>query len=431
MAAKKLTRAAKYSLMYGDAGGYMSHLSHADRVRVKQAAAKRGLTISGLLQGGPEALRERSTAGLRAQALKTVSSAYAPAEADLGSRVSQANALDEKRRTDNQYYADWLATQQHTADAASQASDAALLAQASQLHGEAQAAGNAQQQQAAQQAQATPGNVSDPSQSSAINGLAANTTKAVGAADIANAEAVGQVARSGASRATSAASNVASIAALEARRQGDTYKTLAGLSDESGKLKLSKAADMSKEIARLLDEEVSKAQSAQQTGILAQKLGVTQATLNEKAAHDRSTSRQSAAKLRHQEAVDRHTQMLADSKFKLDQAKYGDTKAKDIYQRQHKLGPYAPPSKKNAAADVDQKKRSRTGVSNILQLGTLTSSRYAGNYGTYKKAQLKAGVNISLINAGWQYAHGGITKGTARNLRAQGIVVPKNMLRGG
>lgn len=272
-----LSRGQKYGLMYGAAGNFMSHLSHADRVRVKRAAAKQGVTVSGLLQGGPAALRERSQAGIKKQALSTINAAYAPAEADIGSRRAQTNALDEKRRTDDQYYSDWLTSQQKTADAVSAASDAALLTQAAQLHGQAQAAGDANQQAAVQQAASTPGNVSNPDQSTALQaGLSANTTKSVGAADIANANAVAQVARSGAQRATLQASNYAQAAALEARRQGDTYKALAGLSDEDAKLKLNKAADTSKEIARLLDQEVAKAENNQQTSILANKLNVQQ-----------------------------------------------------------------------------------------------------------------------------------------------------------
>src|SRR5690242_4138777 len=158
--AGSLTRAQKFSAMYGDAGGYMMGLSHASRVKIKKLAAKRGLTISGLLQTGvPEPLRERSTDSLRQQALDTISKAYGPAESALDSREQQIRNLDVKRQMDNQFYRNWLADQQNKADAVAQASDAALIQAAGAMH-DAVGQRYDQAQQALNQANAaTPGNV--------------------------------------------------------------------------------------------------------------------------------------------------------------------------------------------------------------------------------------------------------------------------------
>ena len=413
--------------MYGDAGGFMSHLSHSDRVRVKKLAAKRGLTLEGLLQSGPSALKERSPAYLRKQAIKTVSGAYAPAVSQLNDRESQINALDAKRQLDNKFYRDWLAGQQAKADAVSQASDAQLLAATGAAHDAvAQRYAAAGQGLQAQDA-ATPGNVSNPAQSTAT--LNASKDKAVGAADIANAAAVGQVARSGTERSALQAANFAQFAALESKRMADTYKALAQVASDKHSTQLQEAADTTKEIARLLDQEVSKAQSNENFQALTNKLGLQQDQFKETVRHDKQNEAAARGRNRHQAAVDRLRKMENDRQFKLDSQKFGFQQAKDNYQRKHKTGPYKTPAgaKSNPKTDANLQKTTRQGLKDIQQAAAIANQpTYKGNYKKYRAHLLAQGINISLINAGWQYAHGGVVPGTVKNLRAEGVVVPKD-----
>lgn len=437
-----LSRPQRFAGLYGAAGGYMLTLNRRQRVQIKKLAAKRGLTVTGLLQNVPEPLRERSSAGLQAQALKTVGAAYAPAEAALSSRQTAINALDAKRKTDNQYYSDWLTNQQRASDAVSATSDAALLTQAAQLHGDAQAAGNANQQQAIAQATTTPGGVSDPSQSTALQqGLSANTTKSVGAADIANAGAVSQVARSGAQRATLQASNYAQAAALEARRQGDTYSSLAKLADDTTAEKLNKAADINKEVSRLLDNEVTKAQNNEQTAMLGQKLNIQQSQFAQSLALKKGALKVSQKNAATALTRAEHAAMLGDARFKLDQAKYGDTKAKDIYLRQHKLGPYKPAAGGKNGISLGQRTSSRkqitsinNAVSTIKQLESqksggkpltstqirafLNSPKGANNpYGGFERVITNAAYDIRVF--------GHLSPQNYQTLKAAGVLIPR------
>lgn len=441
-AQKGLSRDQRFQGIYGDAGSYMEGLDRKQRIGIKKLAAKRGLTLTGLLQTGtPEPLRERSSASLRAQALKTVNSAYAPADASLTSRQTAISALDAKRRIDNQYYSDWLTGQQRSADAVSATSDAALLAQAGQLHGAAQAAGDGQQQQAIGQAAATPGTVSDPAQSTALQGLSANTTKSVGAADIANAAAISQVARSGAQRATLQASNYAQAAALEARRQGDTFSSLAKLSDDTTAEKLNKAADTNKEVSRLLDNEVTKAQNNEQTSILSNKLNVQQSQFAQSLKIKKGALAVSKKNAATALTKAQHTAMLGDEKFKLDQAKYGDAQAKDIYQRQHALGPYKPSAPKAGAnrytaGERTASRKQITSINNAVStIRTLTQNAGA-KANTHEIRQILTGQkNVKNPNGGYDHdivnaaydivALGHLSPQNYKTLKAEGLLIPK------
>ena len=75
---------------------------------VKQAHG-RGQSMEEYFTGVPPALSAKNPDQLAAQAKKTISSAYAPTEAELGSREGQIQALAAKRERDDAYYRDWLA----------------------------------------------------------------------------------------------------------------------------------------------------------------------------------------------------------------------------------------------------------------------------------------------------------------------------------
>lgn len=332
----KLSRSDISGLKFDSAGSYLSGLTPHARSIVLSIAKRRGLTVEGLLSNAPGPLKEQSLAGIRKRALATVNAAYAPAEAQLSDREQQINNLDAKRKLDNQFYSNWLNDQLAKANANAQASEAALLQQAGQMHDAVtQRYTQAQSALDAQNA-ATPGTVSNPTQSTA--NLAPSQDKATSAADVANAAAVGQVARQQTNSATLNAANLAMAGAMEAKRQGDTYSALTDVSGKRHSLLLQKGADISKEISRELDNEVSKAQGLMNFGALQQKLGLQQATLNEHAAHDRSTSRNANARLNHQIAKDRHSQMLADKTYQLNVKKFGLAQAKQQWQEAHPRG---------------------------------------------------------------------------------------------
>lgn len=440
--AAELTRDQKYALRYGDAGALMAHLSPRARKQVIGAARARGLTVEGVFQPGPDALRSRSGGGLRAQALKTVATAYQPTERVLTDREAQIHALDDKRKLDNQFYRDWLSSQQAKADAVSQASDQQLMSLVGNAHDQVDARYAQASTQLNQQDAATPGTVSDPAQFKGNERLAVDRAVAADAAEIAKAAAAGQISRSQTERAAIQGSNFAQAAALESRRQGDTYQGLTAVAGEKHSLALQKAADVVKETSRLLDRETTKAQANQQFAALAEKLGVAKQALDLKSLAEqhnyqikksgvrtqREKLTQSAKQFDAQLTQQEKDRALNDKKYQLDLQKYGDAVAKDNYLKKHKLGDYA---SKKPGSDANLDKQTRAGSGGILQANAIsTQPKYAKSYEKYKNHMLAKGVNIAVINAGWQYSRGGVGAQTVKNLRRMGVVVPKDWRAG-
>lgn len=251
---------------------------------VKDAHAKGFQVESFINQSIPDAMKARTKSSLRAEADTTVKAAYAPAEKEISQNEEKTKALDTKRARDNQYYNDWLTGKSAEINAHTEAANTLLRNQVKGIQDATIQAAKGMRAQIATAVTDTPGVISDPSQSTTLN-------RDVPAAANAGVEQIGnaatatnlQISSQNAAQAGYDASNFAFIAAMEAKRQGDTWSRLADLGDEKQKLQLTKAADTAKEVARLLDTERDKANSNEQNRIVAERLGVDAAGVQQRA----------------------------------------------------------------------------------------------------------------------------------------------------
>jgi hypothetical protein len=193
------------------------------------------------------------------QAMKTINMTYKPELHDLDTQQTRVQAIAEKQRSDNQAYNAWLTTKSSQLDANATAADAALQQRQQEI---ATTAGDQLANirgQLVGQAQAREGVTTNPAQAGAFD------TEAHGAQGISQVQneriRTSQMIDSNAKAAnTASASNFAFAAANEANRQSRLWKAMADIGDARQKAILNRAADSQKEVARLLDREIQKAQ---------------------------------------------------------------------------------------------------------------------------------------------------------------------------
>lgn len=253
------------------------------RTLVKRAHS-RGFTVDSFLdQSVPGPLKERTRAGLRRQAEKTITTAYRPAEVELDQQEQRIQSLSEKRRLDNERFQTWLQTKSAELRANASAADQKLREGQAAIAQQSADATGAMRQDLINAAQGT---VSDPTQAKAFDTQPEVSRNAQLVA--AHQTATEQQIHSGENqRQMAEASSLASAAAAEARRVSETWSALKDVSDERGKLRLGKAADIAQEVARLLDLEVEKANMNRDFNAVADRLGLQRQELNLKALTQR------------------------------------------------------------------------------------------------------------------------------------------------
>lgn len=251
-----------------------------DWAKLVKLAHTRGFTIDSFLDSSlPPALKARTTESLRTQATATVASAYAPAETALTAREKQVRNIDALRAQDNQYYLDWLTAKHGQLATHAQEADRQMLQAGKDIQDQTAAQIQSSRTQAVTAAQAQPGVVSDMSTAKAFDFTpeAARSLELISNERTRSQQLVGTASQH---RDDMEANNFAQMAASEARRQSETWKSLSDLGDEKTKLQLQKGSDAAKMVADLLDKEISKAQSNRDYGALAQRLGIQQGTLD-------------------------------------------------------------------------------------------------------------------------------------------------------
>jgi hypothetical protein len=258
------------------------------------------------------------------QATNSISKAYKPSYANLDQQGQKAQDLSAKRTADNKYFMGWLDTQNQALQAHADAANKALSdASAGVLNAPIGTAGNVG---TGANATAVAGDAAGLHQQLAGNALSQYASAAVGSNAVAAARANN--------------SNV--VLTGEQKQQAALDASLLGIATQRSKLQGTQASDLTKEISRLQGVNISIAQSNRSYDAAAQKLGIsaanTQSLINTRAATT-ATGRQNANTNSTKAAND---QMNKDRTFQLDQAKYGDAVAKDIYQRDHGLGGYKP-----------------------------------------------------------------------------------------
>lgn len=260
-------------------------------------AHDRGHTISGELRGGPDALKERTAASLKAEAQKNIADAYAPATKALSTREAAIGYLDEKRKADDASYRTWLTGETEKLNAQAAAADATLSTQQTNIAQETAAAIKAARADSLARVSQAAGNVSDPRQSAALDTTAADevATKHVAAAR----EQTAALNKIGAdSRSLSTTSLLAQQGAREATRAGDTLKARSELESDRTKMLSEQAAATVAKIDDLVKNNQSIAQANRESDLAGASLGLKQ---------------QDAA----QAVLD------ANRKYKLEQAKFG------------------------------------------------------------------------------------------------------------
>lgn len=311
----------------------------------------------------PNPLAPMSQQAITAQATKTIKSSYAPQDTDLNQQETAAKALASKRTADNQYYQAWMNSQQQLLESHAQAADQQLQALGSQLQGQQQQAFAGQSQAQVAAANARAGNVSNNAQSTPLTtgiaqSQALNTASLSNAAQ--NAAAIQGINQSARTASEANAGNV--TANLESKNQSDLQASLKSIADARTKEQQSETGDIAKEIARLQGVEIQKAENQQSYNAAAQKLGlqaaVDQANATHQANQDKTAAKNAQTQAQQvanaQKNADRTynlnltkvqlSQMNADRTYQLNVKKYNAATAKDLYERQHKLGPYKPAS---------------------------------------------------------------------------------------
>lgn len=214
----------------------------------------------GILGKTPKAIRPTKRKRVVKQSGRLMNKLYAGAFADLDTQRSQALNVYKKRESDNKYYLDWLNAASSQLMEHQQAADQTLMQSQQQISDSANQAQSMLQQNLVTQAQSTAGNVSKPQSASSFDtsaaeaqgsGMIANERKRTVDTAYSGKEASGQL----------AASNFAMMAASNIKNQSDLGAALRDISSARNKVQLEKAAKKAEEVARRLDQEISKAQA--------------------------------------------------------------------------------------------------------------------------------------------------------------------------
>lgn len=290
------------------AGRVKARSSPAAWRRIKRAAHSRGMTVEGFLSDVPNPLKERSPQGLREEARRLVETSYKPAEKELSQQEARIKAIDEKRARDNQFYLQWLSAQSAKMRSEAAAADQLIADRSRAVQDELRKNMSQLQNDIVAAANSRVGNVSKATANTPALDLSANM--AANNAEIANARQ-GQNLEAGISQQSQqlgAAANFAFMAAQEARRQADTWNALKDVADKRDKLTLQKAADIAKEVARLLDREIDKANANREFGAVQARLGLDAAKLEETRRSNRAKERIARGRLREQQRHNRATE---------------------------------------------------------------------------------------------------------------------------
>lgn len=318
------------------AGRIRARTSYKDWKRIRDRAHKKGLTVEGFLSNQPNALKERSPQGLRKEAKRLVETAYKPAEVELSQQEGRIKAIDEKRKTDNEYFRQWLARESAKMREEAATADQLLHDRGRQIQQDLSTDLAALEKGIVDQAQNRTGTVSNI-EGTPLADLSPERQRA--AESVANERQRTQALTGtiGRTQQLGEAANLAHAAARESKRVADTWNALKDVSDERTKLRFQKAADIAKEIARLLDREIEKAQGNREFDAVVEKLGLQAEDLDRKRRRDRQEARIDREKLdetrRHNRSTEGTDRAELRRKSRRDRAKGRDERAKRQAER--------------------------------------------------------------------------------------------------
>lgn len=292
-------------------------------------AHKRGYTVGSVLSNAPDALKQRLDSSLRKEAKRTTDDAYSGAFKVLDEESRRQDAIQVRRQSDEQAYAQWVATQQQALLAQATASDN-MLAQRQQEIASA-ALGDIQKRQEGLRADAAaqPGRVSDPSQSTALD-MTQQADQAKASVNAAQQQSLSNARGGVAQLAALMAASLAAVKADGAVRVSEGQGRINDIKDKRLDLTLEKGKAYSDSLNDLRQSNVDKAVTQQNTDIAADKLGVQRDELAHKIDQDDKNYRLNKKKLSQQDLIEK-------AKIDLGYDKLAASKGKAAADRKLKL----------------------------------------------------------------------------------------------
>lgn len=279
MAKEPTTRIEDRARLGPNAAALKAKLRPSRWRKIVRDAHRKGFTVESYINTAlPDELKARTKSSLRKQALETVKAAYAPAAKELDDEDRRIRALDEKRAVDERHFQEWLTAKSDRLMSEARVADQTLSDRQKEIADSVAQTWSAARAASADAVAAQPGLVSDPADSKALASLAdaeKRSTDAVANQRAATAQAVSTGEKT---MGITQAANLAALAAQQAKRQGETWSALGKVSDGRAKLRLDQAADAAKEVSRLLDNEVTKAQQNREFEAVAAELDLKQFT---------------------------------------------------------------------------------------------------------------------------------------------------------
>lgn len=224
---------------------------------VKKSSKKS--TVTSKRPPGPSPLKATPPKVLKKQAQSTMRRVYKPAFKELGREEKRLESLSNKRKADNAYYLDWLNKQSQQLTAHEDAARTELIGAQQQAGREIEDGYNSLRDHLVSTGEQTPGVISDPGDANAfdVSNQAQRDRELVGAE---RQKTMDQLRSREGMASVMQANNFATVAAAEARRTADRWEGLSKIAGAKDNLRLTRAADTAKEVARLLDREIQKAQ---------------------------------------------------------------------------------------------------------------------------------------------------------------------------
>lgn len=287
---------------------------------------------------------------IKAQATATVKAAYAPEYQSLNQQAKQAQGIADKRAADNRFYQTWLGSQMDTLQAHSDAARAHIEGLITNLNQAQSGLYATQGQDLIGAADQRAGNVSNNADSRPLTqGLQQNQQYNQGllldTSQFASSRLLSGIDQTDAARMNDSAT----ISDIRIKQQADLSNALTKIANERALLNTKEGGDIVKEIGRLQGVEMQKEEANRNYAAAAEKLGLNAAniqneiltrTQNANTSAQNAKTRQSQLQLDWTKAM--NAQANSDRNYQLNQAKFGLTAARDMYEREHGLGPYKP-----------------------------------------------------------------------------------------
>lgn len=399
----------------------------------------------------PNPLAPLSPRQIRQQATTTIGAAYKPAYSQLDQQTKTARGISAKRTADNQAYQQWLNTQMGALQAHAESANSALTSLEQGLQAQQQGLYAHQGSDLTAGANARQGNVSANADSTSFgNELYQNQQSNMGQLNSAEQQYASSQKSGNDALSGTAANNYGLIQAAQTKQLSDLDTVLGKLSDARTQLNTKQTADVAKEIARLQGVEIQKAQSNRDYAAAAEKLGLSAANIQSQ-IQTRSGQLGIAQQNANTSATRaNNAQLNADRNYKLNQARYNSQVAKDMYERDHGLGPYrvSKGGKKPSLSITSQNaiynriSKVRGQVESLISAGytptqawhLLHSGGYvkgpAGASGKRGNVHYAAVGDDGLLNAAYNTRHGagGLTPGDLNYLKNMGLDNPGSRL---